>query len=425
MGRGAMAHANSRPRFPTVASSVAAALLAMTLLAACSVNGPGANTGSLSIDKVESKPVVKVALLVPLSSQGQPGVIAKSLKQAAELALFERDIPNLQLIVKDDKGTPEGARAAAEDALKGGATLILGPLFAKSVTAVAPVARKAGVPVVAFSNDRQVAGSGIYLLSFQPAPEVERVVAFAGKQGKRRYAALIPQDAFGKVVESVFRSAVEHAGGTVVALETYPGSANAMLEPLRKIAAAINAPETGGGPIDALFVPGGQEHLEVIGRLMPQAQISTTAVKLLGTGGMDYPNAGRDAGLVGAWYPGPDPRGWSDFSQRYAKSYGQAPPRIASLAYDAVNLAIALAGGTEADGGRYTADALTRSSGFAGVDGAFRLLADGTTDRSLAILEVQRHGASIVDAAPSTAAPPAAAVSSGSGLSIFKLLNFQ
>ena len=59
-----------------------------------------------------AKANVKVALLVPLSAQGQPGLIGKSLKQAAELALFERDNPSVQLIVKDDKGTPEGAKAA-------------------------------------------------------------------------------------------------------------------------------------------------------------------------------------------------------------------------------------------------------------------------------------------------------------------------
>ena len=290
-------------------------------------------------------------------------MIGKSLKQAAELALFERDNPNLQLIVKDDKGTPDGARAAAEDALKSGATLILGPVFAKSVAAVAPVARKAGVPVIAFSNDRQVAGSGVYLLSFQPAPEVERVVAYAASRGKRRYAALISQDAFGKIVEPAFRDAVSRNGGTVVALETYnPGSANAMLEPLRKISAAIVAADAEGGPVDALFVPGGQEQLEALGRLLPQAQINTQQVKLIGTGGMDYPNAGRDSGLVGAWYPGPDPRGWTDFAQRYAKSYGHVPPRIASLAYDAVALAIALAGGPE--GQRYTSATVTRAWRF-------------------------------------------------------------
>jgi ABC-type branched-subunit amino acid transport system substrate-binding protein len=395
-------------------------MLCAALTGACSTGGPDAQTGSLNAETAKSGPPVKVAVLVPLSAQGQPGVIGKTLKQAAELALFERDNPNLQLMVKDDKGTPEGARLAAEDAIKDGAGVILGPLFAKSVAAVAPVARKAQVPVVAFSNDRQVAGGGVYLLSFQPAPEVERIVAYAASQGKRRFVALISQDTFGKTVEPVFRAAVSRAGGTIVALETYPqgGSANAMLEPLRKIGAAITAAEAEGAPVDALFIPGGQEQLDIVGRLMPQAQINTQQVKVIGTGGMDYPNAGRDPNLVGAWFPGPDPRGWTDFAQKFAKSYGQAPPRIASLAYDAVSMAIALSGG--ADGQRYTQATITRPGGFTGIDGAYRLLPDGTADRSLAILEVQRFGAAIVEPAPSAPSPPSAAVSSG-----FQIFNFN
>ena len=351
-----------------------------------------------------------------------PGIIGKSLKQAAELALFERDNPSLQLIVKDDKGTPEGARAAAEEAVKGGAQLILGPLFAKSATAVAPVARQANVPVIAFSTDRQVAGGGVYLLSFQPAPEVARVVAYAAQQGKRRFAALIPEDAFGKIAAAAFTEAVSRAGGTVVALETYPSSPNGVLEPMRKISAAIQAAEAEGAPVDALFLPGGQENLELVARLLPQAEIDTEKVKLIGTGGMDYPNAGRDARLVGAWYPAPDPRGWTDFSQKYAKSYGQAPPRIASLAYDAVSLAIALSGGAE--GQRYAAAQLTRASGFTGVDGAFRLLPDGSTDRALAILEVQKFGAGVVDAGSSLASGAAGSRGATSALPR-SILNFD
>jgi ABC-type branched-subunit amino acid transport system substrate-binding protein len=364
----------------------------------------------------ENKRQIKVALLVPLSAQGHPGVIGKSLKQAAELALFERDNPNLQLIVKDDKGTPEGARAAAEEAVKGGAQLILGPLFAKSATAVAPVARQAHVPVIAFSTDRQVAGGGVYLLSFQPAPEVARVVAFAAQQGKRRFAALIPEDAFGKIASAAFTDAVNHAGGTVVSIETYPSSPNGVLEPMRRVSAAIQAAEADGSPVDALFLPGGQENVELVARLLPQAEIDTEKVKLIGTGGMDYPSAGRDARLLGAWYPAPDPRGWTDFSQKYAKSYGQAPPRIASLAHDAVSLAIALSG--DAEGQRYGAAQLTRPSGFTGVDGAFRLLPDGGTDRALAILEVQKFGAGIVDAGSSlgTSAPSTGSLGSASVL---------
>lgn len=415
-----MANATHRRGTSRVVSRLAAACLSLALLAACTANGPDSQTGSLTPDPKpgSDRPMVKVGLLVPLSAQGQPGVIGKSLKQAAELALFERDNPNLQLIVKDDKGTPEGARVAAEEALKGGATLILGPLFAKSVSAAAPVARKAGVPVVAFSNDRQVAGSGVYLLSFQPAPEVERVIGYAAARGRRRYVALIPDDAFGKIVEPAFQNAVTRGGGTVVAVETYhPGSANAMLEPLRKISAAITAAEAEGSPVDAFFVPGGQDQLEPLGRLLPQAQIDTQHVKLIGTGGMDFPNAGRATGLLGAWFPGPDPRGWSDFAQRYAKSYGHSPPRIASLAYDAVTLAIALAGGAEDQ--RYASAAITRSGGFTGIDGGYRLLSDGTADRSLAILEVQQYGASIIEGASSGPSAPAPAAVSGTGFNIF------
>jgi branched-chain amino acid transport system substrate-binding protein len=388
-------------------TGVAGALLCGLLVAACSTNGPNPLTATAALPspselaQSEKKQQIKVALLVPLSAQGQPGLIGKSLKQAAELALFERDNPSLQLIVRDDKGTPEGARAAADEAVKGGAQLILGPLFAKSATAVAPVARQAQVPVISFSTDRQVAGGGVYLLSFQPAPEVGRVVAYAAQQGKLKFAALIPEDAFGKIVAAAFTEAVSRAGGRVVALETYPPSPNGVLEPMRKVSAAIQAAETEGTPVDALFLPGGQENVELVARLLPQAEIDTEKVKLIGTGGMDYPNAGHEARLVGAWYPAPDPRAWTDFSQKYAKTYGQAPPRIASLAHDAVSLAIALSGGT--DGQRYAAAQLTRTGGFTGVDGAFRLLPDGGTDRTLAILEVQKFGARVIDAGTSFA----------------------
>jgi len=409
-------------------SGAAGGLLCGLIVAACSANGPNplaANAALPSPSELapsEKKQPIKVALLVPLSAQGQSGVIGKSLKQAAELALFERDNPSLQLIVKDDKGTPEGARIAAEEAIKGGARLILGPLFAKSATAVAPVARQAGVPVVAFSTDRQVAGNGVYLLSFQPGPDVERVVSYAAAQGKRRFVALVPEDPFGKIVEAAFKEAASRSQVTLVAIERYPASANGMLEPLRRIGEAIKAAEAEGSPVDALFLPGGQDNLEMIGRLLPQADIDTQKVKLIGTGGMDYPNAGRDPRLVGAWYPGPDPRGWSDFAQKYAKSYNQSPPRIASLAYDAVSMAIALSSG---EGQRFTAAALTRASGFTGVDGAFRLLPDGTTERALAILEVQKFGTGAIDPATSPRSLPSPAAS-GVGTSLMKsLFNFN
>jgi len=427
---GVMEPSAGRRHFVRGLCSAGVLLVGALILAACSANAPNSQPIGLTLQAPAEAPStdpgqqLKVALIVSLSAQGQPGLIGKSLKQAAELALFERDSPSLQLIVKDDKGTPEGARAAAEEAIKGGAQLILGPLFAKAASAVAPAARQAHVPVLSFSTDIHVAGNGVYLLSFQPAPEVARVVAYAAQNGKRRFAALIPDDAFGKVASAAFRDAVSRVGGTVVALETYPLSANGVLEPMRKVSAAIQSAESDGSPVDALFLPGGQEHVELVARLLPQAEIDTQKVKILGTGGMDYPNAGREARLVGAWYPAPDPRGWTEFAQRYAKSYGQAPPRIASLAHDAVGLAIALSSG--ADGRGLDAGALTRPGGFTGIDGAYRLLRDGTTERALAILEVQKFGAGIVDPGSGLAAPGQPPGSVGTASSLPKsILNFQ
>ena len=175
--------------------------------------------------------------------------------------------------------------------------------------------------MVAFSTDRQVAGNGIYLMSFQPAPEVERIVTFAAKGGKLRFAALIPGDEFGKLVEPVFRDAVARAGGTIVALETYPANANALLEPLRKISAEITAAETAGRPSTRCSCPAGRNTWSCWAACCRRPRSTRSKVKVIGTGGMDYPSVGRDAALVGAWYPGPDPRGWSEFAQKYAKTY--------------------------------------------------------------------------------------------------------
>ena len=83
---------------------------------------------------------VKIGLLLPLSASGAAGAAALTLRNSAELSVAEFQNPNIQLLVKDDRGTPEGAREAAQQAIAEGAELIIGPLFAASVQAAAQVA---------------------------------------------------------------------------------------------------------------------------------------------------------------------------------------------------------------------------------------------------------------------------------------------
>jgi ABC-type branched-subunit amino acid transport system substrate-binding protein len=373
---------------------VLAASVAALLVVACGGGGGGFGPAP-SITGTTG--TVKVALLLPITASGSTPAVAKALKQAAELALFDFDNPNVSLVPKDTRGTAEGARLAAESALQDGAELIVGPLFAQEVSAAAPVARQGGVPMIAFSSDEKVAGGGVYLLSFLAGRDVPRIVSFALSRGKRNFAELIPQSAYGRIAETAFARAITGGGGQAAVRATFPtDDSTAMLGPVREVANAIKS----GQPVDALFLPAGREDLPSLAPLLASADLSSARVQFIGTGQWDYPNIGGDRALVGGWYPAPDPRGWSNFVQRYSKTYGGAPPRIASLAYDAVSLAVSLS--PNPPGQRYTTAQLTRASGFSGIDGLFRLLPDGTSERGLAILEVSEGGPRVIDPAPSS-----------------------
>lgn len=385
----------------------AAILLCALIIAGCGAGIKGTynpNNGNLDAaseghdqSPLKKKNNVKVALLLPIGSKrASTANIAKNLKQAGELALFDFDNPNIVLLTKDTKGTPEGAKAAAEAAVSAGAELIIGPLFAKSVKAAAPVTRGAKIPMIAFSSDQSVAGDGIYLLSFLAGRDLPRIVKFAISQGKTRFAGLVPKTAYGSIIQAAFKDAVQKNGGQLIALETYPRDANGMLEPVKKIS-ELTKDEF--NPVDTLLLTGGPKTLPSLSPLLPYFEIDTEKVQLIGTGQWNYANIGREKSLHKAWYPAPEPKGWQNFTQRYAKTYGKPPQRISSLAYDAVSLAVSLAANPKSQ--RFSEGELTRASGFAGIDGLFRLLPDGTSERGLAVLEVQKFSSKVVDPAPS------------------------
>jgi ABC-type branched-subunit amino acid transport system substrate-binding protein len=302
--------------------------LGLSLLAASCGTPGGAGPGGPSIGGGSGE-TVKVGLLLPMTAGGSTPAVAKALKQAAELALFDFDNPGVVLVPKDTRGTPDGARAAAQAAIGEGAELLVGPLFAQEVTAAAAVTRQAGVPMIAFSSDESVAGNGVYLLSFVAGRDVPRIVSFALSRGKRNFAVLVPQSPYGRLAEAAFAKAVSQGGGQASVRATYPpNDSGAMLGPVRQIANAIKS----GQPIDALFIPAGREDIPSLAPLLAQSDLTSARVQFVGTGQWDYPGIGNEKAFVGGWYPAPDPAGWNKFAGNYSKTYGDQPPRLASLA---------------------------------------------------------------------------------------------
>ncbi len=368
---------------------------------------------------------IRVAVLLPFNSpRADIRELSGALYNAAQLALFEFGNAQIMLMPKAT-GSGPAARQAAIDAITEGADLILGPLFAEEVSAIAPVARASHVPVVAFSSDVTVAGNGVYLLSFPPDEDVARIVDFAVLNGMTTFAALTPQDDYGTRVAAAFAKSVKDHGTKVTDMVTYPTtSTEAMNAPVQRVAhygarhsAAVaeraakkqagdaegvkaleNVDAVGDLPYQAIFLPEGGTRLRALAPLLPYYDVDPRKVKFLGTGLWDDRSLINEPALEGGWYTAPPPEAHEQFVMRFAQAYHTTPPRIASLAYDGVSLAVALS--LHPAESRFTAETLTHPDGFAGVDGIFRFLPDGRTERGLAVLEMQPSGPIIVDPAP-------------------------
>ncbi len=332
--------------------------------------------------------MVHVALLLPFQHPDRnTRAVAQSLLNAAQMAMFDMGSRTMVLMPRDTGGTPETAAAAATDAINKGAELILGPLLAGDVRAVAPIARQHNVPVIAFSTDRTVAGDGVFLLSFLPETEVTRVISYAISQGRSRFAALIPATPYGQRAEEAFRATVTSAGREVVSVQTYQPNPQA-LEPVISAVAKSNT------NFDAIFLPEGGTMLRSIAPTLIGKGVDSKQVRLLGTGLWDDPAVAKDASLIGGWYSVPPQDQRQNFINRYQQLYTAKPPRIASLAYDGVALAATLSRGSR--GHRYTNQTISDPNGFSGIDGIFRFLPNGFTERGLAVMEIGANGQLIV-----------------------------
>jgi ABC-type branched-subunit amino acid transport system substrate-binding protein len=390
------------PSAPTRRSALGI-VLGTPLLAGC-----GGGLGGMSTDFFSSAPPapaqqptavgtggVKAALILPLT--GSASAVAQSMRNAAELALSEFPEPNVQLLIKDDAGSASGAQQAAQQAIEEGAEIILGPVFAQSVPQAANVARQRGLPVIAFSTDSSVAGRGVYLLSFLPESDVNRIVDYAVSTGKRSFAALVPQSAYGNVAEAAFTQAVARRGARIVALQRYADPSQ-LQGPAANIAQALPG-------ADALFLPDdGSGAVPAAVAALTAAGANLRRVQLLGTGQWDNPSIYQTQALQGGLFAAPDPAGFRSFSTRYRTKYGQDPVRAATLSYDAVALVAAL---VKTQGpARFSQETLTNPSGFTGTEGLFRFRSDGTNERGLAVLRVGQGGPQVASPAPKSFGPP-------------------
>ncbi|MCF6274252.1 MAG: penicillin-binding protein activator [Robiginitomaculum sp.] len=365
---------------------------------------PEATVRGLTPAFMDGENIRRVALLLPFSARSSNlRAEAASMLQAAEMSVFDKDDNNILLIALDSKGTAQGAAAAAKQAIDQGADVIIGPILAASVKASGLAARASGVPVIGFSTDTSVAGSGVYLLSFPPEAEVSRITKFAAEAGASKFAFLGPESIYGKRVLNAYKANVKNLDGIMAGVETYMGKdITVMQAPAAKLANLFPSPaETAENPefddpYHVVLLPEGGTALRSLAPLLTFYNENTRHVQIMGTGLWNRDEAAQEPALAGGIFAGPDLEGKLVFNANYDAVYGEEPSRLASLAYDGLSIASFVAGGDVKD----RSDMLTDPAGFFGVDGLVRFTKFGTPERGLAVYQIKNGRFVVIDAAP-------------------------
>jgi ABC-type branched-subunit amino acid transport system substrate-binding protein len=346
--------------------------------------------GGLTPPFMEGRDVKRAAVLLPFSHpNAQVRAEAESMLAGIELALFEYAGNNFLIMPKDTAGKQSVTEARLDESLKEGADIVLGPLFGANVKAIKPVASKQQVPIIAFSNDRSAAGGGAYLASISPEEEVTRVMEYAASRGVRTFAFLGPNTDYGRQVEAAMRYQAAQQGGVMASSAFYDPSGGAGAE-ARQIASVLKS-EAGRGKV-AVMIPERGVKLLSVAPLLPYNGAPMQNVMLMGTSLWDDSSIWREPTLSGGVYAAPDPENLVGFKQTYKRIYGRNPTDLAAVAYDAAALSVRLA--TD-DNIRY--NGVTDPDGFMGVNGLFRFRIDGTSQRGLAVMQINASGPSVVE----------------------------
>ncbi|HVH79247.1 MAG TPA: penicillin-binding protein activator, partial [Stellaceae bacterium] len=243
----------------------------------------------------------------------------------------------------------------------------------------------------------------VFLMGFLPRQEVAREVSFAREKGLSRFAALAPNSPYGHLMGDALKVIASSGGASVTRVEYFDPrgtDASASIKRLLPTTAAAGGGPPGGAAFDALLLPVGGDQLKQVATQLKSAGIDSSKTRLLGSGLWDDASITNDPDLTGGWFAASPPDVRHEFENRYQGAYGHAPPRLASLGFDAAALAAVLAKADGAD--PFSAQAIQNPNGFTGVDGLFRFGPDGLVQRGLAVLEVDPGGDKILSPAPKT-----------------------
>ncbi|MEM6759001.1 MAG: penicillin-binding protein activator [Pseudomonadota bacterium] len=371
-------------------------LLPLAALAVAACDPSALSLGGLGGPAINTARPVPVALLVPRGS-GASGdeLLAQNLENAARLAISDLNGVEIDLRVYGTAGNPTTAANQAALAVQDGARIILGPLYAEAANAAGVAVASSNVNVLAFSNNATIAGGNVFILGSTFDSAAQRLVNYAASQGKSRIVVSHSNDVAGQLARNAIQTATAGSAASIIGTVDYPLSQEGVVSAAPRVRDAVN-----NNAADSVFLTAPSAGaLPLMSQLLPEAGVNPQTVQYMGLARWDIPPQTLDLpGLQGGWFALPDPGRSNAFRNRYQARYGSAPHPLAGLAYDGIAAIGALV--EQGRSNALTGAALTQPAGFQGASGIFRLRANGTNQRGLAVATIQDNKVVVISAAP-------------------------
>lgn len=371
-------------------------------------------------DNLLGAPVHRMAVMLPLT--GDAAQTGNAIRTSIESAVLQNAPQNLSVAFYD---TAENLSATITDVLSTEPEVIIGPVFADDARAVRS-AKPDALPVLSFTSDATALGDGVMTMALMPTNSVEAIVKEMSTDGIGGFIILAPDTASGRLmagtalgaarvyniqVSGIFyytekdsdsiknatlaasmntaRTAANTRAREVLsdiltnerltALEK--SSLNIQLERLSKM-------ETLGAlPYDAVLFLGNGDDTESLASFLRYYGVGTRDAAFYGTALWEGSDIINDFTMVGAKYavlPDVTP----EFANLYERMSGTQPGRLAGFGYDAANMAMGMVYSPKSD-----AAYLLDPSGYAGVEGLYRLTPTGENERALQIVQLTGNGA--------------------------------
>ena len=283
-----------------------------------------------------------------------------------------------------------------------GVLAVIGPLGAQSAKAVAPMANKWGIPLLALTQqDEQTEDSRFVVHVFLDNRQlVQTLVRYCkDKLGFARFAVLYPDDRYGQSLSKIFSEVVKESGGNLLASVPYKDKSTDFREPIEKLLniARKNSPPTGieTTPFDVLFIP---DQVQTVALIAPQLPYNNVVgVTLLGT------NLWGEAPLVQAggvyvdraifatpFLADSGKQNVRAFREKFEAKYNARPSYLEAQAYDALMLFLQARSGFnyEAKDRASLLRNLLQIRDFEGVTGTYSFNQRGELDRDYMLLQV-------------------------------------